>query len=433
MGAALAAGLLLGTRAGMGIIGPVGGVALFLLFVWDLRLTVPLLIVMMPFGPKYPMSFGNLYLSTAILVIAYVALAVRIPLIKNGLTLRYNGVVLAVAGLMAAFALSTLQNYTVLLSNMTALLRFIQFLLYTGFFVVVFQMDFTRYEIKVLLILTLLVGVAQGVVGALQWINRPGLYVLGTIGQHNLFAVYEALIAVLLIGVLLETRNTLVRLASLVGIGIALYSLTFSFSRTAYVSLLVSSLVFLIMPISRLKRLLVPGTALAAGALALVTVPSSVAERARNIIETATGQYVALSFRYRLRMWRIAIDDFSESPLFGKGAWAYKLRDNFFVKALAETGIIGFAAFLILILVILRVSWRGLANPPQDDFVRGIAVGFLPMAVGTLVVFNLAGDFMSIHTTMGTFWIVLALLLKYRSADGIDSDGVGKSDEGSVH
>lgn len=429
---ALVAGLLIGTDAGISILGPVGAIVVFLFLVWDIRLLVPLLIVTLPFGPKFSMSFGNLYLSTAITIVGYIALAVRTTLVRDAMSLRYNRVTLSVIGLMGAFILSTLQNYEVLLSDISAFLKFMQFLLSTGLFVLVSQIQFSRAEVKGLLAFALLVGVAQGVVGAAQWITRPGMYVLGTFGQHNLFAIYEAFIVILLVGVLLETKRAVVRIACIAGIGIGLYAIAFSFSRTAYVSLFVSLLVFAVLPIGRLKRMLVPATALAAGALAFATLPSAVMERARNILETATGQYIALSFRYRLRMWRIAFEDFSESPLFGKGAWAFGLRDNFFMKAMAETGILGIGAFLILILTILHASWRNIKSPPRDDFMRGVVVGFFPAAVGNLIVFNLAGDFMSIHTSMGVFWIVLALLIQYCSASESGPDGIEKTAQGPV-
>jgi O-antigen ligase len=418
------AGLLLGTRAGREIAVPLGVVALFLLLVWDLRLVVPVLLVMLPFGPKFPMAFGNLYLSTAVLIAAYLAWAVRLPASRKGLELRYNDVLLGVAFMAAAFAISSLQNYQFLISDRTALLRFIQFLIYTGIFVMVFQMELSRSVIKFLLVLMILAGIAQGMLGAAQWMLRPGLYVTGTFdGEHNLFAAYAAFTVVLLTGVALETRRRSLTILSLAAIAIMLFAIVFSFSRTAYVSLAVSFLVFAFLPIGRTKRIVVPLTAAGAAIAGLVIVPASVTERMRDILRTATGEYIALSFRYRLRMWRIALEDFLESPILGKGAWTYKLRDNFFVKVGAEVGIVGLVAFLVLIYLILRASWRHIADPPDDGFVRGIVVGFFPAAVGSLIVFNLAGDFLSVHRFIGVFWIGLALILRYRMPSGTVADG----------
>ncbi len=417
--AALVTGLLFGTRQGLGLVAPAGGVLLFLLLFWDLRLVVPLLIVMLPFGPKFEMGFGNLYLSTGVIMIAYLAWALRLPVLRDALWFKYDRVVLGVLALMGAFVLSSLQNYTFLFSDSTALLKFIQFLLYTGLFVMVYQMDFSRSDIRRLFILIVVTGAMQGLVGALQWRMNPGLYVAGTFdNEHNLFASYAAFIAILLLGVTLESRRAPVRLAAAFAVGVTVYSIIFSFSRTAYISMLVSFLLFAILPISRAKRVAIPVAAVAAAAGALIIVPASVVDRVRNIMETATGRFVALSFQYRLESWREALEDFTESPLLGKGAWAYELRDNFFVKVGAEAGILGLGAFLLLVFYILRDSWRNVADPPRDDFMRGIAVGFFPAAVGSLIVFNLAGDFLGVHRFIGVFWIGLALMLRYRSARG---------------
>lgn len=432
--AALGVGLLFGTRPGLEWLPFLGAVVLFLVLVWDIRLIVPILVVSLPFGPKFAMGFGNLYLSTVILIIAYLAFAVRAPIVREGLCLRYSGVVLGVVGLMGVFVLSALQNYQVLLSDRTAFLKFIQFLLYTGIFVLACQMNFSRREIRAILIFAVVVGVGQGLVGAMQWIARPGLYVAGTFdNEHNLFASYVAFIMILVVGIMLEAKRAAVRLACVASISVMLYAIAFSFSRTAYVSILVSCLAFAAMPIGRIKRLLVPAGSIGIAAVALFLLPVSVLERARNIMETATGQLVALSFKYRLKMWRLAVEDMAESPILGKGAWAYELRDNFFVKVAAEAGILGFVVFLAMVYIILRASWLHAAAPPRDDFMRGVVVAFFPAAVGSLIVFNLAGDFLSLHRFMGVFWIVLALMLQYCSADESGTDGTKETVEGPLH
>jgi O-antigen ligase len=431
--AGLAVGLLLGTRQGLGLVGAVGAVVLFLILVWDLRFVVPLLAVMLPFGPRFEMGFGNLYLSTAILLIAYLAWAVRTPALREGLVFKYDAVVLGVIALMGAFVLSSLQNYAILLSEKTAMLKFIQFLLYTGLFVMVYQMDFARRDIRRLFILILVAGFFEGLVGAMQWVTRPGLYVAGTFdNEHNLYASYAAFMAVVFLGVTLESRRAVVRLAGVLALAVILYSIVFSFSRTAYISLLTSLLMFAFLPVSRAKRMGVPAAGLAAAAGVILIVPASVADRMRNIMETATGQYVALSYRYRVIMWKQALKDFTESPLLGKGAWAYELRDNFFVKAGAEAGIVGLGTFLILVFFILRALRRSAAYPFGDDFMRGVAVGFFPAAFGSLVVFNLAGDFLAVHRFIGVFWIGLALLLRYTSAGGNVTHAAKEAPEGTL-
>lgn len=411
--ASLAAGLLLGTVSGQRFLGPIGAAALFLLLIWDIRLALPLLIVVVPFSPKYTMSFGNLYLSTAVLIIVYLAYLLRVPATRDGFTFKYNSVVLAVLALLAVYGLSTLQSYRLLLSDRTQMLRYIQFVLFVGMFVLVWQMEFSPRAIRNLMILALACGIAQGFVGVLQWVSNPGFYALGTFGQHNFFGAYVTFVAFLLLGVVLETGRRIVVLCGIIALGVMVYSILISFSRTAYVFVFVSCLTFGLLPIPRWKRILVPSLSLATVAAGLVIAPLSIAERVRDIYLTATGEYIALSFKYRLGMWRAAYAQFVQSPVLGKGSGVGGLKDNFFVKATVEVGLLGLGVFVVLIYVVLRASYRAIGSRPADDFMRGIAVGFFPAAVGSLIIFNLSMDFLAAHRFMGTFWIVLALLLKY--------------------
>jgi O-antigen ligase len=425
---AVTMGLLLGTPAGLERLAPVGAVALFLLLIWDLRLVVPILLVSLPFGPKFAFEFGNLYLSTGILLIAYLAWALRIPVREGGLSFKSGPILVALLAMMVAFVISSLQSYDRLLSEIPVFMRFFQFLLYTGIFVMVRQMEFSRAQIRNLIIFMLMVGLAQGAYGAYQWWSRPGYFVVGTFDeQHNLFASYVTFIAVIMVGISMEARRLPVAIGFLAAAGLLVYSIVFSFSRTGYISLLVSFALFAFLPIGKVKRIVVPAVTGALAAGILVAVPASVSERMRDIYTTAAGSYVTLSFKYRQIMWREAYEDWKSSPVFGQGAWAYGMRDNFFVKAGAEAGLVGLVTYLVLLYFILRSSWRIVKSPPADAFMRGYAVGFFPAAVGGLIVFNLAGDSMSIHRFMGVFWIALALMLQYCAHGSCGRGASGKN------
>ena len=421
--AALSVGLLLGTSSGRAFLAPVGGIALFVLLVWDIRLVVPVLLVSLPFGPKFAFDFGNLYLSTGILLIAYLAWAVRIPAGGGGFTFRTGPILWAVLAFMTAFVISSLQSYDRLTADVPHFMKFVQFLLYTGIFVLVYQMEFSRTQIKRLLIFMLLVGLAQGAYGAVQWITDPGYFVVGTFDQqHNLYASYVIFITLLFIGVALAAGRASVLIGAMAAAGIIIYSIIFSYSRTGYVSLLVATLFFMFLPIGRIRKLAVSAVSGLLVVSVLVMVPASVSERMREIYTTAAGTYITLSFKIRMMMWKEAFEDWKSTPIFGQGAWAYGMRDNFFVKAGAEAGLVGLTTYLVLLYFLMRTSWRLVKSPPADDFMRGIVTGLFP-ALGAIIVFNMAGDSMSIHRFMGVFWIALALTLQYCSGEGGRPEG----------
>ena len=397
---------------------------LFVIFVWDLRLVVPILILVIPFGPRYTMSFGNLYLATPITILALAAWIWRNAARAKPFTFPRNPILPALAILFIILAISAVQSFSLLLSETTRLLRFVQFFFYACVFAMLLQMDLSRRHIRALLALALIAGVVQGMVGAWQWITNPGFYVAGTFGfDHSAFAAYVIFICMLLVGILLEARRWTVVASVLMALGFLLFSLVLSFSRAGYVSLFVAAIVFLCMPVSKVRRLLLIGCGIALVLVSYFTVPVDVRLRAYSILSNLSGRDIGISFSGRLEMWKEAFRDFLDYPILGKGVWSYRLRDNFYLKVLGESGILGLLAFLWLLFNILKQEWLAIRARVGDRFVRGIAVGLLPGTVACLIVLNLAQDLFGVHMFMGNFWIVLALTLKYCS--GGDTAAVG--------
>jgi O-antigen ligase len=412
--------VLTGYACGTGninLVAGLAGVVFFALLVWDLRIIVPIMVVAGPFGPKFPLSFGNLYLSTVVVIMGFAAWLWRNPLMRQAFTIRRNRITDAMLVFLGIMFISSLQNLSYLISNSLYLLRFIQFFFYTSFFVVVLSLAFTRQQIKAVLALVLVVGLAEAAVGVGQWLTNPGVYVAGTFDyRHSNYAVYVVFITLVLLGVLMESRRRSVSLALLVGFGLMLCSVIFSFSRGAYVSLAAGCGTVFAMPHTRRRKQLLLAV-LTIGIITLVTVlPSGVFERTQTIATALTGRDAGISFEARLGMWRRALEDFARYPILGKGTWSYGLRDSFYVKMLGETGIIGTCAFLWLIVALLRTEWHAVRSRIDDGFVRGVTYGLLPATVASVAVFNLSGDLFTLHRFMGTFWIVLALVLLYPGA-----------------
>jgi O-antigen ligase len=392
-----------------------GGAILFVLLVWDLRLVIPLQLVLVPFGPKYEMWFGNLYVATPVMIIACVAWVVRNSLKPAPFSFRGSPIIPATAVFLIVLVLSALQNLSALAYEIPSLLRFIQFFFYSALFAMVFQMELSRKFIKAMLVLAILVGLMQGLIGARQWITNPGYYVTGTFGgKHSSFAVYVVFICMLMLGILFETRRALVAAGVTAGLGILVYSFIFSFSRTGYVSIAAGLITFLCLPVSRRRKtgLLVTGAAIMLLSYSLI--PEDIRARAGSIVSNLSGRGIGISVRERLTMWQEVIRDVRSYPILGRGAWTYAIKDNFFLKVLGESGIVGLAAFICLLSAILHQEWKAMRMKFDDSFVRGITLGLIPATIGCLIVFSLSVDLIAIHRFMATFWIVLALTQRYR-------------------
>jgi O-antigen ligase len=420
VGAVVALSVLVGVAAGTGWTLPfviAAGLGLFLVLVRDIRLIAPLLILLIPLGPKFEMGFGNLHLATALLIVGVVAWLWRNPLAPRPLSLPLNHVLVALVVLSAVLGLSALQVVPLLLGDPALFLRLIQFFLYTALFAMVLQIGFSPADVKKLLIFALLVGVVEAMAGLRQWLIQPGFYVSGTFdGQHNHFAIFIVFIALLLLGAVLETKSLLLRLAGLAGLALMVFGIVFSFSRGGYVAFAAGTLTFFLMPVRRKMKVVLALAAAASAVAVLVSVPAVIRERAYSIFLNVSGQQEGISFAMRLKMWRSGLADFAAHPVLGRGTWTSGLKDNFYLKVLAEAGILGFAAFLGLVYVVLREEWKLVRLGIEDDFMRGIAHGLFAATIACLVVYNLSGDFFGVHRFMGVFWIVVALLLVYGPA-----------------
>ncbi|MFZ1947289.1 MAG: O-antigen ligase family protein [bacterium] len=422
----VALGLLVG-QGRRELVAVVGGSLLFVALVWDMRLVAPVMAVALPLAPRFETGFGNVYLSTAILALAFVAWLWRAPLTRSPLSFPTNRVLTAMAIMVSVMVLSAAQDLPRMISDAPALLKFVQLCLYLGMFVMLTEMSWDSRATRAVLALVIAVGLVEALIGAWQNLSRPGFYTRGTLeGGHNDYAIYMVFVALLLLGVLLESRRPAVAVGCLAGLAVLAYSIVFSFSRGSYVGLLAALVTFGFMPFSRKRKIILLAVAVGFIGFLFALAPTDVVYRARSILSTLTGKVVTLSFNLRLGMWRAALADFMDNPILGRGTWSYSLRDNFYIKMLGEAGALGLAAFLGLIYAILREEWRAINLRASDTLTRGVTLGLMPATVGCLVVGNMSGDFFLSHRFMGTFWIVLALALVRglgRERTGLDRAG----------
>jgi len=393
----------------------VGGILLFALLVKDLRLIVPIVLVSGPLAPKFPMSFGNLYLTTAILIIAYAAWAWRGCLLRSSYVQVRSSTAKALVWMLVIMFLSTLQGLPYLAENPAAILRLIQFFLYTSLFFIVLQMNFTKGQIKGALAVALAVGVVEALIGLWQWFSVPGpVMIWGTFDyRHTHLGAHEMFIALIALGALLETRKVSLGLILSICVGFYLYAVVFSFTRTSYVALPVGLAVMFAMPF-RAKRKWILLIAAAGAVLIIVKlVPAEIIERARTIMGNITGERVGKSFGTRLSLWKEGFREFLNQPLLGLGPWGYGLADSYYVKILAESGILGLLAYIYVLVAMTYEQWLVAKSRISDSFVRGIAYGLLPATVASIVIFGITAEIFAMHRFMSTFWIVFALLIKW--------------------
>jgi putative inorganic carbon (hco3(-)) transporter len=83
---------------------------------------------------------------------------------------------------------------------------------------------------------------------------------------------------------------------------------------------------------------------------------------------------------------------------------------NYFLKVLAETGLVGLALYLLLLWKLLRAG-MSLYLGTDDPFWRGVALGFVAMLV-TVIVADLFGDRWTYQQVDGYLWVSLGCVIR---------------------
>ncbi len=369
------------------------------------------LAVLFPLGPRFATAAGNVYLATALTLVwlgAWTLFVFAGPVGGLSLATGPQKALLAYAGFLVIQVLIHLGG---LLERPAFLFRAVQLVAYMALFATVASARLDQSAIRRLVRLSLVVLVVEC---ALAWAMRGGArhgFLAGTFdNEHNSFAAYLVLMAPLVLALASFTRDGRARalLALLFALGVV--SLAFSLSRTAYIAF--PAAVLAVVHRRWGKRALLATLAVAA-ALVLVTglaLPASIRDRFSSILAIASGEEQDISFLTRLALWRAAFAEFIRTGLVGVGIYGFSYIDNYYVRVLVETGVIGFALFLALI--VASLAWLSRAYERiRDAETRGLALGLYGATIGLLVVANLASDTFLVHRVMGLYWILFGSLV----------------------
>ncbi len=240
----------------------------------------------------------------------------------------------------------------------------------------------------------------------------------GTLGYAgvNGFAAFEAMFSSFLLGLYSSTKRWLFKLGILGLLATCLYCLMFAFSRGGYLGFLAGVLAIGILK----SRKLVLGVVLVVLAWQVV-LPTAVQERiamTKNA-DSAAEAGLDASSEERLTLWRDAIDLFKRNPITGTGFETYEFmgrvgpyRDthNYYVKILAETGVVGLGLYLVLLHRMFKLG-KELFRKATDPFWGGISLGFLALLTSAYIL-NFFGDRWTYQQVDGYLWVTLGLVIR---------------------
>ncbi len=259
-------------------------------------------------------------------------------------------------------------------------------------------------------------GVTYYYVGSLKWMNLAhfsyrvrdafqGLFLYLGPNHYGAFFVHVFFV---LFGLSLFVKPAWQKLVLTALLGVLVYCIMYSYSRGAYMALMGG---LIIAGILKERKILVVAFLFLLFWKALV--PVSVVERV-TMTRDDRGK-LEESAADRVMLWQRALDMFHESPLIGKGfnTFAYAGfidTHNYFLKMLAEQGLMGLSAFLYLLISAMRLAWK-LYREADDEFFKGIGFGFA-LSVFSLMITNFFGDRWS-YLCMGSyFWAFMGIMTR---------------------
>jgi putative inorganic carbon (HCO3(-)) transporter len=393
------------------------------------------LVFAVPFGSLMPLQVGGANVTAADgLLLGAWGLYLARQVARRSLTVRVPPLALpfVIFILAAAISITVAQSLTDSISELT---KWIEML--AAYWLVAQFFDATRTQR--LLAVMFLAGLAEALLGAYQYYYQVGpegfllfgganLRAYGTFEQPNPYAGYLGLMIPLAIGVVLglgrevwaarafvsfwrriPLRQWLLMGLAIVSCAAMLAAMFFSYSRGAWVGAAVAASATVLLTLVRSRRAAMVGLLLLFLALVVIglgqfnLVPDVLTERFAAVgdyfgfedvrgVRTNDNNFAIVE---RWAHWQAALSMFEDSPWLGVGFGNYAVAypkyslpkwddplghaHNYYLNVLAEAGVVGLSAFLLLWGAVFWRTWREVLC--ARDWVIGVAAGILGMLV----------------------------------------------------
>ena len=235
----------------------------------------------------------------------------------------------------------------------------------------------------------------------------------GPAGEPNTFGGYLLFVGMVAAGMAAKTRERKTRHLLLLLIVCMLPPFFFTQSRSSYMAFVPALLVLGFMTE---RRLIIVGLVSVGLLLSPLFLPSIVKNRILYTFNQPEepGQITIGELRLdtstsaRLQSWQEALSDFPTHPLLGHGVTGYTFVDAQIPRVLAETGLIGFSAFIYLLYSVFKLTLKRLRQT-EDPYYKGLIMGFTAGFVG-LVVHSLGTNTFILVRIMEPFWFFVGII-----------------------
>lgn len=236
--------------------------------------------------------------------------------------------------------------------------------------------------------------------------------VRGTLGYPNQLGAYLVFLLPLAFSLFVFTAKSRLRYYYGVTAMFALFTLLFSFSRSAWAGLIVATVIFVYFLIRK-------GLFSARMAWGLIGILFAIV-----VVVIAFWDLILIRFQtggkgeYRVLMANIAFDIIAKNPFMGVGLNNYQWHSyeifrfwqpvhNTYLRLAAETGIPGVSIFLFLVFTQLRGAYQALKY--KDKFLSAVSLGLMCGLVAFLVSINFGPEYQHYRIKL-LFWIFAGLV-----------------------
>ena len=240
-------------------------------------------------------------------------------------------------------------------------------------------------------------------------------------GEPNTLGGYLVLMLSLVLGLLfnMDDRDSKTYKRALLGLSfLCAVLILFTQSRGSWMAV---GVMYVTLTVLSKRRLLLILGLLVVIPLSPVILPKAVKERVsytfkkgeseqwRKMQRDVGGVTLDTSTSDRLGAWENTLKGFLRHPILGYGITGWRFLDAQFIKTLVETGLVGFTAFIALLVKILQVAWRTYKQT-EDRMYKGICMGFF---VGTvaMIAHGLFANTFIIVRIMEPYWLLGGLVV----------------------
>jgi hypothetical protein len=239
----------------------------------------------------------------------------------------------------------------------------------------------------------------------------------GEIGEPNTFGGYLLFMMAIAAGLALETENLRRRAQCLALLALMAVPFFFTLSRASYLGVLPA---FVVLARLTTRRRFIVGLilfGLVASPALIFVAPKSVKDRVTYTFQEEKGSETVRvgkvafdpSTSARLISFKAALGGFAQRPIFGWGVTGFGFMDAQYARVLAETGLVGLAAFLWLVWAVGRNALNVYASR-GDPEERGLVLGFLAGFAG-LLVHGFGSNTFVIVRIMEPFWLITGIVM----------------------